>query len=77
MIPVTLFCILKCKCSTKFFIISAYSDLNSVCVVAIVVIFYLIYKPLKYKDDGRDVVGWLDFVTIHTTFPAINAWVSY
>ena len=40
-------------------------------------IFYLIYKPLKYKDDGRDVVNWLDFVTIHMTFPAINVWASY
>ena len=45
--------------------------------VVLVVIFYLIYKPLKYKDDGRDVVNWLDFVTIHMTFPAINVWASY
>ena len=40
-------------------------------------IYYLIYRPLKYKDDGRDVVNWIDFVTIHMTFPAINAWISY
>ena len=38
---------------------------------------YLIYSPLKYKDDGRDIVSVIDFVTIHMTFPAINAWVSY
>ena len=50
--------------------------LTIICVL-IVVIFYLIYKPLKYKDDGRDVVNWLDFVTIHMTFPAINVWASY
>ncbi len=32
---------------------------------------------MKYKDDGRDVVTFLDFLTIHCTFPAINAWISY
>ena len=42
-----------------------------------VVIYYTIYRPLKYKDDGRDVVSGVDFITIHGTFPAINAWVSY
>ena len=42
-----------------------------------VVIHYLIYRPLKYKDDGRDVVTLLDFLTIHCTFPAINAFISY
>jgi len=41
------------------------------------VVHYLIYQPLKYKDDGRDVVSLADFITIHATFPAINAWVSY
>lgn len=40
-------------------------------------IHYLIYRPLKYKDDGRDIVSFLDFITIHMTFPAINAWISY
>ena len=38
---------------------------------------YLIYEPLKYKDDGRDVVSVADFFTIHVTFPAINAWITY
>lgn len=38
---------------------------------------YYIYSPLKYKDDGRDVVSFIDFITIHATFPAINAWISY
>ena len=37
----------------------------------------MVYRPLKYKDDGRDVVTFLDFLTIHCTFPAINAWISY
>ena len=46
------------------------------CVLKLV-IYYTIYRPLKYKDDGRDVVSWIDFLTIHGTFPAINAWVSY
>lgn len=41
------------------------------------VVQYLIYQPLKYKDDGRDVVSFADFITIHGTFPAINAWISY
>ena len=38
---------------------------------------YLIYQPLKYRDDGRDVVSAADFITIHVTFPAINAWITY
>ena len=38
---------------------------------------YLLYRPVKYKDDGRDIVSFLDFVTIHVTFPSINAWISY
>ena len=38
---------------------------------------YLIYEPLKYKDDGRDVVSVADFFTIHVTFSAINAWITY
>ena len=37
----------------------------------------LIYRTVKYKDDGRDLVTGWDFVTIHVTFPFINAWVSY
>jgi len=42
-----------------------------------VTIHYFIYSPLKYKDDGRDIVSFIDFVTIHVTFPAINAWITY
>ena len=41
------------------------------------VLHYLIYRTVKYKDDGRDLVTPLDFVTIHVTFPFISAWVSY
>lgn len=38
---------------------------------------YLIYRAVKYKDDGRDVVTVADFISIHITFPFIHAWVSY
>lgn len=37
----------------------------------------MIYSAVKYKDDGRDIVSLADFITIHVTFPAINAWISY
>ena len=37
----------------------------------------MIYEPVKYKDDGRDVVTMADFITIHVTFPVMNAWVTY
>ena len=46
-------------------------------IVLKLVTTYLVYEPLKYKDDGRDVISIADFITIHVTFPAINAWVSY
>lgn len=32
---------------------------------------------VKYKDDGREIVSWYEYVTIHTTFPFINAWMTY
>ena len=38
---------------------------------------YLIYRTVKYKDDGRDLVTPADFVTIHVTFPFISAWITY
>lgn len=38
---------------------------------------YTLYRPVKYKDDGRDIVSFVDYVTIHVTFPGINCWVSY
>lgn len=37
----------------------------------------LLYKRLKYKDDGRDLVSKIDFCTIHVTFPLMNAWFTY
>ena len=37
----------------------------------------IIYLRIKYKDDGRELVSWLEFVTIHMTFPLLNAWMSY
>ena len=36
-----------------------------------------LYRPIKYKDDGRELVSWFEFITIHVTFPVLNAWVSY
>jgi len=32
---------------------------------------------VKYRDDGRELVTWLEYLTIHTTFPFLNAWASY
>ena len=46
-------------------------------VILKLVVQYMIYEPVKYKDDGRDVVTVADFITIHVTFPVMNAWVTY
>jgi hypothetical protein len=35
------------------------------------------YISVKYKDDGREFVTVLEFITIHCTFPALNAWLTY
>lgn len=35
------------------------------------------YSRVKYRDDGRELVSWLEFATIHCTFPFLNAWISY
>ena len=42
-----------------------------------VVIVTLIYERVKYKDDGRELVGLVEFITIHVTFPVLNCWISY
>lgn len=42
-----------------------------------IVIYLFIYRPIKYKDDGRELVSWFEFLTIHVTFPVLNAWVTY
>lgn len=36
-----------------------------------------VYLKIKYRDDGRELVTWLEFATIHCTFPFLNAWISY
>lgn len=36
-----------------------------------------LYRKVKYSDDGRELVNFVDFVTIHVTFPVLNAWLSY
>jgi len=41
------------------------------------VLHFLIYKTTKYKHDGRDLVSFVDFISIHCTFPIMNAWITY
>ena len=36
-----------------------------------------LYGRVKYKDDGRELVSIVEFITIHVTFPVLNAWISY
>lgn len=38
---------------------------------------FLLYDKVKYKDDGRELVGFIEFITIHVTFPVLNAFTSY
>jgi len=37
----------------------------------------LMYRKVKFRDDGRDVVTGTDFVAIHVTFAMMNAWLTY
>ena len=78
MVPFFLFLALKCKYSTTLLLLQLiqFTHLFTF-LVFIVITHYYIYSPLKYKDDGRDVVSFIDFITIHGTFPSINAWISY
>ena len=70
---------------TLFSYATLYSETNFIYLVLPVAFFillkmisqYMLYLPVKYKDDGRDIVSFIDFVTIHVTFPFINAWISY
>lgn len=43
----------------------------------IVLIQVFLYGRVKYKDDGRELVSIVEFITIHVTFPVLNAWISY
>ena len=36
-----------------------------------------IYLRLKYRDEGFEMVQWNEFITVHVTFPVLNAWCSY
>jgi hypothetical protein len=36
-----------------------------------------LYLPIKYKDDGRDVVSGTDYVCIHVPISFMNAWATY
>ena len=47
------------------------------CLIIAGGLHFLIYRTVKYKDDGRDVVTLIDFISIHITFPYISAWVTY
>ena len=46
-------------------------------IILKLVVHYLIYKRIKYKDDGRELVSFADFFTIQLTFPFINSWITY
>jgi hypothetical protein len=35
------------------------------------------YRKIKYKDDGRDYVSALEFLSIHMTFSILHSWVTY
>ena len=59
------------------FSISTYIGAFIMFLILKAVLHFLIYKTTKYKDDGRDLVSGVDFVSIHCTFPAMNAWVTY
>lgn len=37
----------------------------------------LIYRKIKYKDDGRELVTGWQFLTNHVSFAYINAWCTY
>ena len=40
-------------------------------------VHYMLYLKVKYKDDGRELVTFADFITIQVCFPALNAWMTY
>jgi hypothetical protein len=45
--------------------------------IRLVNVHYLLYSRVKYRDDGREKVSFMEFVTIHVTFPLMSAWFSY
>ncbi len=52
-----------------------YLSVSSCLIVVLVQLF--LYRRVKYKDDGRELVSMVEFITIHVTFPILNAWISY
>jgi hypothetical protein len=42
-----------------------------------VYIHVFVYTNIKYKDDGRDYVRFIEFLAIHVTFSILHACLSY
>lgn len=38
---------------------------------------YFGYRRVKYLDDGRDYVSFMEFLAIHVTFSVLSCWMTY
>ena len=38
---------------------------------------YFGYRKVKYLDDGRDYVSFMEFLAIHVTFSVLSCWMTY
>mmetsp|Transcript_14655 Transcript_14655/g.21358 ORF Transcript_14655/g.21358 Transcript_14655/m.21358 type:complete len:338 (+) Transcript_14655:530-1543(+) len=47
---------------------------NSICLFVNSGFVFYIYSRVKYKDDGRYYVGWLEYVGAHVQFSMLAAW---
>jgi hypothetical protein len=43
----------------------------------LVYVHYFGYRKVKYLDDGRDYVSFMEFLAIHVTFSVLSSWMTY
>lgn len=48
---------------------------NVVCLVIVTSLVFFIYSRVKYEDDGRYYVSWLEYFGIHVQFSILTAWI--
>lgn len=42
-----------------------------------VYVHFFVYTKIKYLDDGRDFVSWIEFLSIHCSFSVLHCCLSY
>ena len=48
---------------------------NDICLFLLLCLSFYLYYEIKYEDDGRYIVTWIDYFGIHAHFSIFCAWI--